>query len=147
MCIHLKLLHRTVSGAWFLTGGVFECDIAHHRSVAVLCMLYKIRCNPTHPLNGALPEPYMPVWVTCCTLVAHRYTYAPPRCGPHRTAGLLSLSPCLSGMICCPCIRSCGTCGFQEWGQCFLVGLSCSIPTRVFYYFSFSLLSVYRLVL
>ena len=41
----------------FLTGGVFECDISHRRSVAVLCMLYKIRCNPEHPLNGALPGP------------------------------------------------------------------------------------------
>ena len=39
---HLKLLDRVVSGARFLTGGVFECDIAHRRSVAVLCMLYKI---------------------------------------------------------------------------------------------------------
>ena len=26
---HLKLLDRSVSGARFLTGGVFECDIAH----------------------------------------------------------------------------------------------------------------------
>ena len=42
---HLKLLDRAVSGARFLTGGVFECDISHRRSVAVLCMLYKIRCN------------------------------------------------------------------------------------------------------
>ena len=40
--------------ARFLTGGVFECDISHRRSVAVLCMLYQIRCNPVHPLNGAL---------------------------------------------------------------------------------------------
>ena len=39
-----------VSGARFLTGGVFECDISHRRSVAVLCMLYKIRCNPVHLL-------------------------------------------------------------------------------------------------
>ena len=31
----LKLLDRVVSGASFLTGGVFECDIAHRRSVAV----------------------------------------------------------------------------------------------------------------
>ena len=36
---HLKLLDRAVSGAWFLTGGVFECDVSHRRSVAVLCML------------------------------------------------------------------------------------------------------------
>ena len=46
---HHKLLDRAVSGARFLTGGVFECDIAHRRSVAVLCMLYKIRCNQCTP--------------------------------------------------------------------------------------------------
>ena len=40
---HLKHLDRAVSGARFLTGGVFECDISYRRSVAVLCMLYKIR--------------------------------------------------------------------------------------------------------
>ena len=57
----IKLLDRAVSGAQFLTGGVFERDIAHRRSVAVLCMLYKIRCNPMHPLNDALPGPYVPV--------------------------------------------------------------------------------------
>ena len=77
---HLKLLDREVSGARFLTGGVFECDIFHRRSVAVLCMLYKIRCNPVHPFNGALPGPYVPVLVTRGTLVAHRYTYARLRC-------------------------------------------------------------------
>ena len=42
---HLKLLDRAVSGARFLAGGVFECNISHRRSVAVLCMLYKIRCK------------------------------------------------------------------------------------------------------
>ena len=69
---YLKLLDRAVSGARFLTGGVFECDIAHRLSVAVLCMLYKIRCNPMHLLNGALPGPYVPVRVTRRALVAHR---------------------------------------------------------------------------
>ena len=77
---HLKLLDRAISGARFLTGGAFECDIAHRRSVAVLCLLYKIKCNPMHPLNGALPGPYVPMWVTRGALAAHRYTYAPPRC-------------------------------------------------------------------
>ena len=38
--IHHKLLDRAVSGARFITWGVFECDISYHRSVAVLCMLY-----------------------------------------------------------------------------------------------------------
>ena len=69
---HLKLLNRAVSGAWFLTMGVFECDIAYRQSVAVLCMLYKIRCNPVHPLNYALPGPYVSVRVTRGALVAHR---------------------------------------------------------------------------
>ena len=75
---------------------MFECDIAHRRSVAVLCMLYKIRCNPLHPLNGALPRPYVPVPVTRGALVAHRYTYTPtPRSRTsqyHRTFILLPVS-------------------------------------------------------
>ena len=77
---HLKLLDRAVSGARFLTVGVFECDISHRRSVAVLCMLYKIRCNSVHPLNGALPGPYVPVGFTRGALIAHRYSSAPTRC-------------------------------------------------------------------
>ena len=79
---HLKLLDRAVSGARFLAGGVFDCSISHRRSVAVLCMLYKIRCNPVHPLNSTLPGPFVPMRVTRGALVAHRYTYAPPRCRP-----------------------------------------------------------------
>ena len=60
--------------------GVFECDISHRRSVAVLCMHYKIRCNQVHPLNGALPGPHVRVRVTRGALVVHRYNYALPRC-------------------------------------------------------------------
>ena len=79
---HLKLLDREVSGAQFLTGSVFECDISHCRSVAVQCMLYKIRWNwwTLLNLNGALPGLYVPAWVTRSALVAHWYTYAPPCC-------------------------------------------------------------------
>ena len=77
---HLKLLDRAVSGASFLTRGVFECDLAHRQSVAVLFMLFKIRCNPLHPLYGAFPVPYVPVRVTCSAVIAHRYAYAPPCC-------------------------------------------------------------------
>ena len=40
---HLKLLDLAVSEALFLTGGVYECDNPHRRSVAVLCMLYMTR--------------------------------------------------------------------------------------------------------
>ena len=77
---HFKLLDRVVSIASFLTGGVFECDLVHRRSVAVLCMLYKIRCNPMHPLYEFLPASYVPVRVTPGAVIAHLYNYAPPRC-------------------------------------------------------------------
>ena len=77
---HLKLLDRVVSGACFLAGGVLNYNLSHRRSVAVLCMLYKIRCNPKHPLSGALPVPHVPVRVTRGALIAHRYTLVPPRC-------------------------------------------------------------------
>ena len=78
--IHLKLLDCVVSGACVLAGGVHNCNLSHLLSVAVLCMLYKIRCNPMHPLCGALPVPYVPVRVTRGTLISHLYTYAPPCC-------------------------------------------------------------------
>ena len=42
-------------------------------------MLYKIGCNPMHPLYGALPVPHVPVRVTRGAVIAHGYTYAPPR--------------------------------------------------------------------
>ena len=97
---HLKLLDRAVSGSRFLTGGVFECDIANRRSVTVLCMLYKTRCNPVHPLNGALPGPYVPVRVTRGALVAHLYTYMHRLAAePRSTARFLFPSRCSSGTI------------------------------------------------
>ena len=132
---HLKLLDRALSGAMFLTGGMFQLDIAHRRSVAVLSTLCKIRCNPMHPLNGALSGPYGPERVTLGALVAHWYTYdlAVTRdfCSP------LSVHLEQSWL---PHIRWCGTGWFQEQGQYFFIGLSCSIPTIVFYsLFPFSL--------
>ena len=76
---HLKLLDRVVRSAGFLAGGVIECNLAHRRSVAELCMLFKIKSNPMHPLSGALPLPYMPARVTRGALVAHRHLFAPTR--------------------------------------------------------------------
>ena len=85
--------------ARFLTGGVFECDISHRRSVAVLYILYKIRCNPVHPLNGALPGPFVPARVTRGALVAHRYTSAPPRCRTLQYSRIFIPSKCPSVTI------------------------------------------------
>ena len=72
---HHKLLDCVVSGESFLTRGVLECDIAHLRSVAVQCMLYKIRCKPMLPLYGVLLGAFVPVRVARGALVTHRYTY------------------------------------------------------------------------
>ena len=84
----------------FSTWGVFECDFAHRRSVPTLCMLYKIRCNPIHHLNGALPVPYVPVQVTRGALVAHRYMLMSLlEEEPRSITGPLVSSQCLFGMM------------------------------------------------
>ena len=86
---HLKPLDRAVSGARFLTGGVYECHIAHRRSVAVLFMLYKIKCNAMHPLNDGLPRPMCQCWYHAVPWshigILNRHLAAEPL----RTAGLL----------------------------------------------------------
>ena len=116
---HLKLLERAVSGARFLTGGAFECDIAHRRSVTVLCILYKIRCYPMHPLNDAQPGPYVPVRVTRGALVAHRYTYAAPRCRTSQTFVPLSVS--LWNELADPVFDGAGLAGFKSRAYAFLL--------------------------
>ena len=94
---HLKLLDRVVSGAHFRTGGVFECDIAHRRSVTVLYMLYKVWCNAIHPV---CLWSYVPVRVTLGALVAHPYTYARFLSAKLRsTAGPSFCSQCPCGTI------------------------------------------------
>ena len=113
-----------------------------------LCMLYKIRCNPMHPLNDALPGPYVPVRVTPGALFAHQYTYAPPCCSTSQyRRTFVSLSVSLWNDLADPVFDGVGIPRVQEQGQCVFIGLSCSIPTIVFYSFFLSLLPVYRLVL
>ena len=119
---HLKLVDRAISGVRFLTRGVFECHIAHRRFVAVLSMLYNIRCNPGHPLNGTLPGPYVPVRVTRGALVAHRYTYAPPRSRIsryHRT--FIALSVSLWNDLANPVFDGVGLAGFKSRANAFLL--------------------------
>ena len=70
---HLKLLDRVVRSA---SGGL-ECNLAHRRSVAELCMIFKIKSNPMYPLSGALSLPYVR---ERGALIAHRHSFAPPRC-------------------------------------------------------------------
>ena len=98
------------------------CNLSHRRSVAMLCMLYKIRCNPKHPLCGALPVPYVPVWVTRGALIAHRYTFASPRCRTsqyRRTFILLSVS--LWNDLVDPLFDGVGLAGFKSRSNAFLL--------------------------
>ena len=121
---------------------MFECDLSHCCSVAVLCMMYKIRCNPTHSLYGALPVPYVPVQLTCSSVIEHRFTYVPPR----SITGLLFPCQYLCGMILVtPCSMVC------DWwvsraGPMPFYWPSCQL-TFCFLLFSLSLLSFYGLVL
>ena len=105
---------------------MFECDTAHRRSVAVLCMLYKIRCNPMLPgfscANHALPGPYVPVRVTRGALVAHRYNYAPPRCRTSQySRTFLPLSVFLWNDLADPMFDGVGLAGFKSKAHAFLL--------------------------
>ena len=104
-------------------------------------MLYKIRCNPVHPLNGSLPGPYVPVRVTRGALVSHRYTYAPPRCRTLQYSRTFIHSQCPSETILQTPYSMVWDWRVSRPVPMLLIGLSCSIPTIVFCYFSLSLLS------
>ena len=119
---HLKLLDRVVSGASFLTGGVFECDLAHRQSVSVLCTLYKILCNPMHPLYGALPVPYVLVRVTRGAVIAHRYTLASRRCRSSQyPSTLIPLSVSLRSDLGDPVFDGVCLAGFKSCANAFLL--------------------------
>ena len=135
---HLKLLDRVVSGASFLTGGVFECDHAHSQSAAVFCILYKIRCNPVHPRYGALPVPDVPVRIRRGAVIAHRYTYAPPRC---RMQDFYSISVSLWNDLGDPVFDGVGHIGFKSRANAFLLAelLAAFLSPAVFLFSSFIL--------
>ena len=101
---------------------MFECDISRRRSVAVMCMLYNIRCNSKHPLNGALPGPYVPVRVTRCALVANRYTYTSLRCRTSQyRMTFVPLSVSLWNDLADPVFDGVGLAGFKSRANTFLL--------------------------
>ena len=108
-------------------------------------MLYKIRYNPMNPLNDALPGPYVPVQVTRGALVAHRDTYAPPRCRSsqyRRTFVPLPVS--LWNDLADPVFSGVGLAGFKSRANVFLLAedaLSLQKSSTIFPYSS-SYLSV-----
>ena len=96
--------------------------LAHRRSVAVLCMLYKIRFNPMDPLNDALPGPYVLVRVTRGALVAHRYSYAPPSCRTSQNRRtFVPFSVSLWNDLADPVFDGVGLVGFMSRSNAFLL--------------------------
>ena len=119
---HLQLLDRVVSGACFIAAIVLNFNLSHRRSLAVLCLLYKIRCNSKHPLCGALPVPYVPVRVTRGTLIAHRYTYALLRCRTSQfRRTFISISVSLWNDLVDPVFDGVGLAGFKSRSNAFLL--------------------------
>ena len=136
---HLKLLDPVVSGASFLTGGVFGCDLAYRRSMAVLCMQYKIRCNPLHPLCGALPVPYIPLLVTRGAVTAHWYTLMPLLVAePHSIAEFLFPFQYLCGTILVTPYSMVWDWRVSRAGQMPFYWTSCSLPFVSSHVFPFS---------
>ena len=119
---HLTLLDRVVRCAGFLAGGVLDCNLVHHRSVAELCMLFKIKSNPMHPLSGALPLPYVPARVTRGALFSHRHLFATPRCTTSQYCRtFVPLSVSLWNYHSDPVFDGVGLAGFKSRANAFLL--------------------------
>ena len=85
-------------------------------------MLYKIRCNPMHPLYGALREQYVPVRITRGAVIADRNTHAPPSCrtSPGRRT-FIPLSVSLWNNLGDPVFDGIGLADFNSWVNAFLL--------------------------
>ena len=75
-----------------------------------------------HPLNGALPGPYVPVLVTRGALVAHRYTYAPSHCRASQyNRTFISHSVFLWNDLANPVFDGVGLAGFKSRTNAFIL--------------------------
>ena len=75
-----------------------------------------------YPLYGALPVPYVLVRVIRGAVIAHRFTYAPPRCrtSQHRQTFIL-LSVSLWNVLSDPVFDGVGPAGFKSRANAFLL--------------------------
>ena len=79
-----------------------------------------------HPVRGDLPVPCVPVWVTSDALVAHRFTYEPPRCRTTQCRmTFLPLSETLWNDLAYPVFDSLGLLGFKNMDNSFLFAVYC----------------------
>ena len=89
-----------------------------------MCILFNIKSNPIHPLSGALPLPYayVPARVTRGALVAHRHSFAPPRCRTSQyRRSFVPLSVSLWSDHSDPVFDDVGLAGFKSRANAFLL--------------------------
>ena len=143
---HLKLLERVVSGVSHLSGvclsvtlfivDLWQSCVCCIRSGVTQCAIFMVlyMCRMCQCRLHAV------LWSHIGILMGLLPTEPRSTAGPELSLGVLVVRSCR------PCIRWCGTGGFQE--QCLLIywpKMHCKF--FVFYYVSLSLLSVYWLVL
>ena len=107
----------------------------------------KMTCKAMQLLYGAVPVPCVPVRVTRGALVAHRYTYVPPRCRASQyRMTFIHLSVSLWNKLADYVSDCVGLEGFKNSANVFFIDLSCSIHFNfyIFLLIFLSLLSVYR---
>ena len=93
----MALMAIIVTSASFIAVGVLECNLSNLRSVAALCMLFRIQSNVIIHLTAVHCFCRM---IRCVllvvSLVAHRHSFAPPRCKTSQYQGIfVSLSASL----------------------------------------------------
>ena len=98
-------------------------QLCHRRSVAELCMLFKIKSNPVYPFSGALHLPYVPARVTRGALVANLHSFVPPHCRTSQYPRIfLPLSVSLWNYLSDPVFDGVGLAGFRGRANAFLLG-------------------------
>ena len=109
-------------------------------------MLFTIKSNPMHPLSGALPLSYVPVRVTRGALVAHKHSFAPPRCRTFQyRRSFVPLSVSLWNDLSDPVFDGVRLAGFKSRANAFLLARSALsfLPPTVLTFSSFHWLVVW----
>ncbi len=80
---HLNALNRVLRQIQSLIP-TLNIDLEHRRSVATLCMFYKVFHNPHHPVNYLLPPPYVPTRFTRQAMLFNTKAFLAPKCNTNQ---------------------------------------------------------------
>ena len=77
---YIRLVDKVLNTGQFLCDSKPLCDLGHRRNVSTVCMLYKIRSNPSHPLHTCVPGQYVPARNTRLASSLHSHTLQMVNC-------------------------------------------------------------------